>query len=210
MILNEEIFGKLPERPVHLSVGVVLENKRFEEGRFTLRRHKMELEFADGIGSLHFTSVIPNGSDIHPAVIILSDKDCTEDATAWARKGYAAFSIDYKDITANNDNFKDGISSYISPTRRKKSSAGKIAVWTWAAIRMLEYAEAFENIDKDNIGIAGNGILGLSAILGKEVTDKFRFVFVDSVLELSKDFVLSNPHLFSPNCCKAAVFDNFN
>lgn len=210
MILNEEIFGKLPDRPLHLSVGAASVNEQFKEGRFTLKKLQMKLEFANGITTLHFTAVIPKTSIPCPAVIILTDKASAEDAIAWANNGYAAFILDCKDISANNDNFKDGISAYISPTRRKKSSAGKIAVWTWAAIRMLEYAEAFEDIDKDNVSIAGNGILGLSAILGKEVTDKFRFVFVDSVPELSKDFVLSNPHLFSPNCCKIAVFDNFN
>ena len=209
MILNEEIFGKLPDRPLHLSVGAASVNEQFKEGRFTLKKLQMKLEFANGITTLHFTAVIPNTSVTCPAVIILTDKASTEDAVAWANNGYAAFILDCKDISANNGNFKDGISAYISPTRRKKSSAGKIAVWTWAAIRAFEYAEALENVDKDNIGIVGDGMLGLSAILAKEVNSGFSFLSVAHTPELNKEFILSYPHLFSPNCCKIALFDNF-
>ena len=206
MILNEEIFGKVPDRPLHLSIGTVSINEQFEEGRFTLKRLQMKLEFDNGITSLDFTAVIPNGTETYPAVIILTDNDSPEDAIAWANKGYAAFSIEMKDISANNDNFKDGISAYISPTRRKKSSAGKIAVFAWAAIRALECAEAFENIDKDNIGIAGEGILGLSAILASEVNSSFKFVVSGNTPKLNKEFILSNPHLFRPNLHKNNFF----
>ena len=61
--------------------------------------------------------------------------------------------------------FKDGIAKYISSSRRKKSAAGRIAIWAWAAMRAIDYLCNREIVDKGSIAVAGHGISAECALL---------------------------------------------
>ena len=198
--LNIEAFGHMPERPLHLSVRAVAVNEEFSGGELILKELEMELDFGSSVATLPFNIIIPKSLSPCPAVILISEeKDAFTVERKWAENGYAVISLYYRDISENNGNFKSGISSYISPSRRKKSSAGKIAVWAWAAIRALEYAEVSEEIDKGHIGVSGKGIFGLAAMLAEAYHERFSFVLPESIPEISEEFKLSHPYLFSPN-----------
>lgn len=198
---NKDVFGKMPERPLHLSVRPISVNEEYHGGDALLKQLIMDLDFGEKSGALPLTTIIPKGSTPCPAVIEIRDTvDIYPDG--WLSKGYGVFSIYYGDISENNGNFKSGLSAYIAPTRRKKSSASKIAVWSWAAIRALEYAEVLSEIDKDNIGIFGKGIFALSAILAGESDSRFKFVSADCIPQIDSDFKELNPHLFSPEFIK--------
>ena len=202
-------FGEMPERPLHLSVKPLSVNEEFLDGSAILKQMELKLEFESGNAKLPLSVIMPKFNPPCPAVVIIGEeKKIDDNALEWVNKGYAVFYLCYIDISANNGNFKSGISAYISPTRRKKSSAGKIAVWAWVAIRALEYAEVLKDIDKNNIGIVGKGIFGLSALLADKSCDNFSFVLPTNLPKIDKGFVLSNPHLFSPEFVKSQHFDN--
>ena len=204
----EEVFGKMPAPPLHLSVRPISVNCEFLDGSASLKEMEMELEFESGIARLPFTLVIPKSNLPRPAVVLISKEEgFKERAIEWVIKGYAVFSIYFKDISENNGNFKSGISTYIAPTRRKKSSAGKVAIWAWAATRALEYAEVLDEISKDKIGVVGDGILALSAVMAEGECERFSFASATSMPELTAKFVRSNPHLFSPSYSNNTCFD---
>ena len=201
---NELIYGQMPKRPLHLSVRPILVNEVFLDGRAIFKCMEMLLEFDDGITTIPFNILIPNTATPCPTIVIIDDNEnLSEKSIEFVNKGYAVFSVFYKNISKNDGNFKSGISAYISPSRRKKSSAGKLTVWAWAAIRLLEYAEDLEEINKNNIGIYGEGILGLSATLAKATCDRFTFVMTEDLPTIDERFALKNPHLFSPNYSKS-------
>ena len=192
-------FGKMPERPLHLSVKPLSVKECFLGGSATFKEMEMELEFESENAKIPLSLIIPKVCSPLPAVVIIGEqKDYDDTALQWVSKGYAVFYLCYLNISSNNGNFKSGISAYVSPTRRKKSSAGKIAVWAWAAIRALEYAEVLDYIDTSKIGIVGKGVLGLSALLAKEHSSGFTFASTIDLPKIDEEFVLSNPHLFSP------------
>ena len=208
---NLMAFGEIPDRPLHISVQPLSINEEFLGGSAILKHLQMQPEFENGITSLPFSVIIPKSHIPCPAiVIIVEEKEINDNAMEWVSKGYAVFYLCHSDISVNNGNFKSGISAYISPSRRKKSSAGKIAVWAWAAIRVLEYAEVLYEIDRNKIGIAGEGIFGLSAVLADKYCDNFSFVSPTNLPKIDKEFVLSNPHIFSPEFAKKPCFDNNN
>lgn len=193
--LNKEIYGVLPNRPLHLSVKPLTENSAFMASKATITELEMELDFGDKTAKMPFISAIPKSALPCPAIIIIgSMEDFNRYADEWISKGYAIFFVNYKDVSENNSDFKSGISAFISPSRRKKSSAGKIAVWAWAALRVLEYAEVLDIIDKRKIGIAGRGIFAHSAMLN---SDKFSFIIAEELPEINKIFLEENPHLFA-------------
>jgi len=209
--IDESVFGIMPDRPLHLSARPLSENPSYLSGSATLRELEMELNFGNSSTSLFFLSIIPKRNSPCPAVIVIGDeKEICSYAEEWVNRGYALFFLEYKKVSENNDNFKSGISAYISPSRRKKSSAGKTAVWAWAAIRVLEYAEVLYEIDKDRIGVAGKGVFGFSVLLANKYCNRFSFVLPFDTPKIDRAFVHSNPHLFSPSFAKNAHFDNIN
>ena len=200
---NLAIFGKIPERPIHLSVKPLAVNEKFLCNSAVLKQMEMILEFENGTFALPFTAAIPKSNLPCPAVIVISEEqDSSKTTSEWISKGFAVISLYYKNISENNGNFKSGISAHISPSRRKKSSAGKIAVWSWAAIRVLECAEVFDEIDKMNIGITGRGIFALSALYAKEMCPRFAFINTENLPMTSENLVQSDPHLFSSGISK--------
>ena len=203
------IFGSLPERPLHLSVRPISVNDNFLDGGAVFKQLEMQMEFHGQKATVPFTLVIPKSNNPCPAVIVIGeDKESVSAMDKWLSKGYAVLYLYYEDISKNNSNFKSGISAFISPSRRKKSSAGKIAVWAWSAIRTLECAEVLFDIDKDNIGVSGEGIFGLSALYAKKNCPKFSFVVYDSIPDINEEFMTLNSHLFSPKAPEHYHFDN--
>jgi hypothetical protein len=77
-------------------------------------------------------------------------------------------------------------------------------------IRALECAEVLEDIDKSRIGVGGKGIFGIAALLAASQNGKFAFTDARDIPKIDRNYVLSNPHLFSPECVKMANFDNFD
>ena len=195
---NKDMYGILPSRPMHLSVKPLTENSTFMADKATITELEMELDFGDMTARMPFISVIPKASAPYPAIILIgSEEDFSRYADDWINKGYAIFFVNYKDVSENNSDFKSGISAYISPSRRKKSSAGKIAVWTWAVLRVLEYAEVLEIIDISKIGVVGRGVFALSAMLAKDYSDKLSSVVAEEFPKISNVFVEENLHLFA-------------
>jgi hypothetical protein len=198
-IVDLSIYGDIPDRPLHLSVKPLTENSTFMGRIARMILSEMDIDFGKGSTKLPLISIIPKDSLPHPSIILIgSREELDRYAEKWIDEGYCIFFIDHKDISENNGNFKSGISAYISPSRRKKSSAGKLAVWVWATLRVLEYAEVLDYIDKDKIGVAGRGIFALSAMLAYSYSGKFSFVIADEMPQINKDFLLKNSHLFAP------------
>ena len=59
---------------------------------------------------------------------------------------------------------KSSISLYENG-KRSPSDAGKIAMWAWAAMRVMDYVMTLPEIDRDNIAVIGHSRLGKTALL---------------------------------------------
>lgn len=204
--LSLDLFGKLPDRPLHLSITPLSINEEFLSGSAIHKLLDMSLEFEVGAVNIPLNLILPKTNLPSPAIIYINEEreiNCT--CLELVAKGYAVLSIYYADASGNNGSFKDGIAKYISPKRRKKSSAGKIALWAWAAIRALEYAEDLQDIDINNIGVMGKGIFGYSAILASKESQRFSFCMALDTPTIDEDFLLENPHLFGLSCKKTKI-----
>jgi hypothetical protein len=109
-------------------------------------------------------------------------------------------------ISKNDGNFKSGISAYIAKSRRKRNAPGKISVWAWAAIRVMEYVRSLENIDDKSIAIAGHGLFGKAALLAGALDDRFAFTIANDSLNLGvigldtmEKARFMMPHLYCPD-----------
>lgn len=84
----------------------------------------------------------------------------------------------YEDITKDNGDFTDGLCPVILPNgQNSDTSAGKIMIWAWANMRLLDYGLTLEGTDSDNIAIAGHSRLGKTALVTAMLDTRFKFVY---------------------------------
>lgn len=88
---------------------------------------------------------------------------------------FAIVSVCYKDITSDNDDFTDGLSRNFKANGNKRDF-GKILIWAWAAMHVMDYIQTLEEIDKENIAIVGLSRLGKTALLTGAFDERFKFV----------------------------------
>ena len=91
--------------------------------------------------------------------------------------GFGAFNLYFKDITSDNDDFTDGLAGIFYPDgKRKDTDCGKIALWAWAASRVLDYAETEPRLDMTRAAVCGHSRLGKTALVAGAFDHRFRFV----------------------------------
>lgn len=58
------------------------------------------------------------------------------------------FSFGYQDVTSDDGDFTNGLAGAIFGVReRVGSDCGKIALWSWAASRVMDYCQTFDCLD---------------------------------------------------------------
>ena len=198
-LFQEKVWGTLPNRPLHITVRPISVNRCFLNGEATINCVSIILDFGDRTTEFPLTEIIPNINKPCPAIICINDsKEASQgvpNIEEAVRHGIAVFSFFYKDISENNGNLKSGISAFIASSRRKKLSPGKLIVWAWAALRVLECASQLDGIDKNSICVAGQGILGTAAMLAGVLDKRFKLIIAKDPLMAARD---EHPHLFCP------------
>ncbi len=91
--------------------------------------------------------------------------------------GFAAFNIYFKDVTSDNDDFTDGLAGIFYPDgKRNATDCGKLALWAWAASRVLDYAETEPRLDMERACVCGHSRLGKTALVAGASDRRFTFV----------------------------------
>ncbi|MBQ7353832.1 MAG: hypothetical protein IJW54_07530 [Clostridia bacterium] len=87
----------------------------------------------------------------------------------------------YQDITEDNGDFTNGLAPVILPNgQNTDTSAGKIMIWAWANMRILDYALTLDTVEKDNIAIVGHSRLGKTALVTAMLDTRFKYVYTNA------------------------------
>lgn len=180
-LLEENEYGTVPGRPDHLRVEALEYGKpNFLAGKATYTIYKLTATFADREFSFPLKAVIPKLNYSVPAFIHIafpySETKLYQPTEEIADEGFAIFSFDYTDITSDDGDFSRGIAPYFAASRRKLNSPGKIAMWAWAAMRVMDFVETLDYIDRDNVAVIGHSRLGKTALLAGAFDERFKFV----------------------------------
>lgn len=79
----------------------------------------------------------------------------------------------YKDVTSDDGDFENGIAPLLL---HPDAPCGKIAMWAWAAQRVLDYGCTLPGTDADNLAVAGHSRLGKTALFCAMTDGRFKFV----------------------------------
>ena len=179
-LLQDHVYGRLPEKPEHMRVELKSCDNSFCAGKAPLSK----LEFTVTVSGKEFTfpvyAAIPRDKKNIPAFIFINFRKDVPDkylpSEEIADRGYAVFSFCYKDITSDDGDFSNGIAKLLSPARRTQNSPGKIAMWAWAAMRVMDYAESIDCIDLSSVAVIGHSRLGKTALLSGAFDERFKYI----------------------------------
>lgn len=176
-LLCREAYGLLPPPPLRLTARLVREEERFCAGKAPLRRLILTAQLPGGSFSFPISLVAPKGPDACPAVVFLSFRPDVPDkylpAEELIDRGYGVASVCYRDITADNSDFRDGLAGALSVDRSQPDAPGKLMLWAWAAIRVLEYLRTLPEIDSRRVAVAGHSRLAKAALLAAGLETRF-------------------------------------
>ena len=178
-ILQREEYGYLPPKSTRMEWSVQ-ENciPSFCAGKVTARRVELTVYLGDTPFTFPFVAVIPKSKEPCPFFIHINFRPDVPDRYMPTEEitdnGFAVLSFCYTDVTSDNGDFTNGLAGVLYPDgKRKPTDPGKIALWAWAAQRVLDYAEQEPRLDMSRAMVCGHSRLGKTALLCGATDERF-------------------------------------
>lgn len=181
-ILLNEVYGLPVPAPTKVDFEVVKTAPKYAAGaatRYDVMAHTVVCgkEF-----SFPFVAVIPNKTGKHP-FFVHNDFDALvpskyTPAEEIINNGFGVLSLCYESITSDDNDFTSGLAGILYPdgVRKNDNDTGKIAMWAWANMRVMDYALTLERLDPEQAAIVGHSRLGKTALVTGMLDERFRYV----------------------------------
>lgn len=156
-ILCKEEYGDLVKnKHFPISSEIVLEDDKYCGAKFVYREVMLTINLENEKFSFPLRMSIPKQSKPCPAFLYLSfypefpnkylpvEEICDN--------GFAVISVCYEEISSDDSDFENGLSKYFFKNEESRNF-GKIALWAYAAMHVMDYIVTLPEIDKENIAI---------------------------------------------------------
>ena len=182
-IMQREVYGHIPPKPDRLEwtvknnyIGAVC------AGKASCQYVEMTAYWGEKSFKFPFMAVIPNAKGPHPFFIHINFRPNVPDRYMPTEEivdnGFACLSFCYEDVTKDNADFTSGLAGVLYENgERDPRDAGKIAMWAWAAQRVMDYAEKEPRLDMNCTTVCGHSRLGKTALLCGATDERFKFVY---------------------------------
>lgn len=181
ILFNEEYGLPVPE-PTKLEFEVVPYKRTFCAGDAKRSEVIVHAEVCGKSFSFPFTAVIPTKEGKHP-FIIHNDFDYLVPskylpAEEMINNGFAVFELCYQNVTSDNGDFTNGLAGILYPDgiRKNGNDTGKILMWAWANMRVMDYAMTLDCLDHNHSAVAGHSRLGKTALVTGMLDKRFQYV----------------------------------
>ena len=176
-LLKEE-YGYLPKRPYSVTAELESSDVKFCAGKADLQKLILTCKAEWGDFSFPFYYVCPKGQTNVPCFIHINFRDLIPDRYQPTEElvdhGYATLTFCYKDVTSDDGDFTNGLAGAIYPNgERNAHDCGKIGLWAWAAMALMDFAETLPELDHSKIFVAGHSRLGKTALLTGALDERF-------------------------------------
>ena len=215
----ENVYGVLPPKPDRIHAEEVSRDVSFCAGKADLVVYRLVSEYPDKVFSFPLRVVIPKTGTPCPAFVHINFRPNVPDRYQLTEeivdRGYAVLSFCYEEVATDDGNFRAACGKYLTNGRRRADATGKIAIWAWAAMRVMDYIETIpELIDKDEVAVIGHSRLGKTALLTGAMDERFRYVISndsgcsgaaitkDKIGETQKKITTTFPFWFCPRYVK--------
>ena len=179
-ILQREIYGTLPPKPDKVTFDVERDTiPRFCGGKTYLHRVTVHCTLGEKAFSFPFFAAMHDDGQCRPFFIHINFRDCVPDrympTEELTDNGYNVLSFCYTDVTNDDGDFTTGLAGVFFPDgKRKPTDAGKIALWAWAAQRVMDWAETQSDaLDMRRGIVCGHSRLGKTALFTAATDTRF-------------------------------------
>lgn len=170
--------------------------------------------------SFPFITTIPAKKGKYPFFVFNNFRDLVPDkyfpTEEILDQGFAVLTVCYKDVTSDDGDFTNGLAGILYPDGKRTSPTdpGKIMMWAWANMRLMDYAMTLDCLDHDNAAVIGHSRLGKTAIVTGMLDTRFRYIIANDsgctgdaltrgkVGEQVADICRTFPHWFCENYLK--------
>ena len=181
-IMLKEVYGYLPDKPERLTFELI-STENFCAGKAVCSRLMAHCTLKNGEFSFPFCAVVPKDCKNAPFFVHINFRNSVPDKYQPTEElldnGFAVFSFCHREVTFDNDDMADGMYGVLYPDgKRGLHDGGKIAVWAWAAQRVLDYAETLgDALDFSRSVVCGHSRLGKPALLAAATDSRFAFAY---------------------------------
>ena len=182
-ILQREVYGYLPNVKYSVSADEPrTEEKRFACGNVVHSSVNLTVTLENGSHSFRVDRLLHQDGKKRP-LILLNNFHPMGSTPYFPMEELSESEADflvfcYKDISSDDGDFSNGLAKLLLPEgQNTDETCGKIGIWAWAAMRVLDYGLTLEGTDAANVGIAGHSRLGKTALYTAMLDERFRFVF---------------------------------
>lgn len=213
-LLCEEAYGQLPPPPLHLEAQELFFGERFCAGKAPLRQLRLTATLPEGSFSFPISLAIPKKEQPCPAIVYISFRRDFPDkylpVEELVDRGYAVASFCFTDVTEDNSDFRSGLAGVLDVNRNCTDAPGKLILWAWAAMRILDYLRTLPQVDARHISVAGHSRMAKAALLASGLDSRFYAVLAnepgcmggaltrDKAGEKLEDICESFPYFFAP------------
>ena len=188
MLLTHE-YGVIPPVSCKAEARILSEDREFCAGKATLRTVELTLALPGCSFSFPMYHTVPKGREQYPLFVLANFTADVPDryfpVEEICDRGYGVLSVGYNDISKDTD---DGFSEGLGKLLRQEAAnagvppeqlPGKIAIWAWAAMRVMDYAEKelADKLDMSRSIVCGHSRLGKTALLAGAYDTRFQFVY---------------------------------
>ena len=184
-LLQEEEYGFIPNKPDSISVEVIKEDKKFCAAKATFTQYRLAAKYGDESTEFIFYSVIPNERpEKMPVFVHINFSDAIphkyQPTEEIIDNGCAVFTIYYQDVSTDNNDFENGCAKLLCPDRSAPHAPGKIAIWSWAIMRVIDYIETLDIYNPDALAVIGHSRLGKTTLLTAAFDSRVKFACVNN------------------------------
>ncbi|MBQ8431776.1 MAG: hypothetical protein IJX28_02725 [Clostridia bacterium] len=181
LLLREE-YGYLPARPYEVTAEETAFDRKFCAGKAPLRTLKLTGRAEWGEFSFPVYYVAPKDKTGIPAFVHINFRDAIPDRYQPTEElvdaGFATLTFCYKDVSSDDGDFTNGLAGVVYPNgKRKRDDCGKIGLWAWAAMAVMDYAMTLPELDHGRISVVGHSRLGKTALLTGALDERFYCAF---------------------------------
>ncbi|MCL2264753.1 MAG: hypothetical protein FWC22_01815 [Treponema sp.] len=178
-ILCEEAYGFLPPAPKKTEWTICETDNEFCAGKAPLKKVLLNITLTNNnLFTLPVNAVIPANVKNAPFFVYISFSPNVPDKFLPCEEiidsGFGILSFFYEDAASDNADFSSGLPAALG--LNDNSSCGKIAVWAWAALRVMDYAYSLAELDKNRAAVAGHSRLGKTALLAGALDTRFKYI----------------------------------
>ncbi len=180
LLLNNE-YGHMPQIPYTMEVSEPkIVDKRYCCGKAQYSYVNMTITTEYGSHTFRVNRLLHIDGQDHPFFVFINFTPAVPDkylpAEEIMENGFSMLSFCYSDVTADNGDFTDGLAKCLLPNGQDTPTAcGKLMIWAWAAMRVMDYAQTLSGLDFQQAALVGHSRLGKTALLGSMLDERFRY-----------------------------------